>query len=277
MKKSEWFPGVYEQFMETALDTYEFQKCQRSDGSIYGTGGTCRKGTPIGDIMKEGDEESLRKKFKAGKVVGGGAYGDVSLTSDGNVIKKGQLGQDEIKIQQEMAKAGIAPDVKSHVWTAKAPNNGGARMGIVEMSLAKGKPYEELEGTLTDKQKAKAAEAYLKCQKTMHMKGIAHGDFHEQNFFFDTKTGKGTAIDFGLSERGNRAALAEAVTNNRLWGRGDWIQRTSSSKVAKWDANLDRVVGDMEKRGHLTPSGRLSNKMTEKQYQEYLERIYGGF
>jgi len=226
--------------------------------------------------MMKGDEDALRKKFDEGKSVGGGAYGDVSLTKDGTIIKKGQLGQDEIKVQQEMAKAGIAPDVKSHVWTAKEPKGNEARMGIVEMSLAKGKPYEEIQSTLTDKQKAKAAEAYLKCQKTMHMKGIAHGDFHEQNFFFDPKTGKGTAIDFGLSERGNRAALAEAVTNNRLWGRGDWIQRTSSPKVAKWDANLDKVVGDMEKRGHLTPSGRL-NKMSEREYKEYLERIYGGF
>jgi len=32
MKKSEWFPGVLEQFHES----YEFTQCKRADGSIYG-------------------------------------------------------------------------------------------------------------------------------------------------------------------------------------------------------------------------------------------------
>ena len=32
MKKSEWFPGVLEQFRES----YEFKQCKRADGSIYG-------------------------------------------------------------------------------------------------------------------------------------------------------------------------------------------------------------------------------------------------
>ena len=34
-------------FQEAALDKYDFQTCQRSDGSYYGTGGTCRKGSPV--------------------------------------------------------------------------------------------------------------------------------------------------------------------------------------------------------------------------------------
>ena len=33
-------------FESAALDKYDFQTCQRGDGSYYGTGGTCRKGTP---------------------------------------------------------------------------------------------------------------------------------------------------------------------------------------------------------------------------------------
>ena len=32
MKKSEWFPGVLEQFRES----YEFKQCKKADGSIYG-------------------------------------------------------------------------------------------------------------------------------------------------------------------------------------------------------------------------------------------------
>ena len=53
MKKSEWAEGVYEEFMES----YDFARCQRPDGSIYGTGGTCRKGTPVGEKVEEKKEK----------------------------------------------------------------------------------------------------------------------------------------------------------------------------------------------------------------------------
>ena len=36
----------YVAFMEAATEYYDFQTCQRSDGSSYGTGFQCRKGSP---------------------------------------------------------------------------------------------------------------------------------------------------------------------------------------------------------------------------------------
>ena len=67
MKKSEWAPGVLEQFHESALGTYDFQTCQRGDGSLYGTGGTCRKGTPVDPPSTEASKghEGANKKFMA--------------------------------------------------------------------------------------------------------------------------------------------------------------------------------------------------------------------
>ena len=46
--------GVYEEFMES----YDFARCQRPDGSIYGTGGTCRKGTPVGEEVKKEEKKT---------------------------------------------------------------------------------------------------------------------------------------------------------------------------------------------------------------------------
>jgi hypothetical protein len=49
-------------------DTRDFSTCQRPDGSYYGTGGTCRKGSPVsGGVPKK------EKKGKAGAGGGGGA------------------------------------------------------------------------------------------------------------------------------------------------------------------------------------------------------------
>jgi hypothetical protein len=54
VKKSEWFPGVLEQFHES----YDFQTCQRGDGSYYGTGGQCRLGTPAEKPETEGKKKA---------------------------------------------------------------------------------------------------------------------------------------------------------------------------------------------------------------------------
>ena len=48
-----------QKFSELALDKYDFARCQRADGSYYGTGGTCRKGSPVGE--NEGKKEKKPK------------------------------------------------------------------------------------------------------------------------------------------------------------------------------------------------------------------------
>ena len=63
MKSSEWDEGVLERFREQ----YDFARCQRPDGTYYGTGGTCRKGTPVG--AKETDKGVREEKAKIQKVI----------------------------------------------------------------------------------------------------------------------------------------------------------------------------------------------------------------
>lgn len=47
--------------MEVAIEHYDFRTCQRSDGSYYGTGGQCRKGTPAEKPKEEGGKKSAKK------------------------------------------------------------------------------------------------------------------------------------------------------------------------------------------------------------------------
>ena len=50
-----------EEHAENFMESYDFARCQRSDGSIYGTGGTCRKGTPVGDDVTSTKQEKKTK------------------------------------------------------------------------------------------------------------------------------------------------------------------------------------------------------------------------
>ena len=43
----------YGNFNEHAQDVWDFVRCQRADGSYYGTGGTCRKGDKVSAKQKE--------------------------------------------------------------------------------------------------------------------------------------------------------------------------------------------------------------------------------
>ena len=40
--------SAFENFSEDALEALDFARCQRPDGSFYGTSGVCRKGTETG-------------------------------------------------------------------------------------------------------------------------------------------------------------------------------------------------------------------------------------
>ena len=268
-----------QEFTDEALaEFYDFARCQRPDGTFYGTGGVCRKGTPVEAKEKKAPKkQSLRARFNEAGAIDGGEYGEVAITKYGTVIKKGRLGQNEINIQKELAEDGLAPKVLDSQWTARKPDNDSVpRMGIMEMELASGRPYESIQKDLSDKQKAKAADEYLRIQAAMHRKGIAHGDLHEQNFFYDPATGRGTAIDFGLSKRGRDEVMNEAIGNQGLFGRGDWVQRTSSTKAQAFNDRRRSVIADMEKKGQLGVTGRLKrDKLSKKDYEDYLDRLYG--
>lgn len=67
--------GKKNDFSET--DAYDFMRCQRPDGSIYGTGGTCRKGTPVGDDVKAEKKEEVKTKGAHDYPKGGTGGGEV--------------------------------------------------------------------------------------------------------------------------------------------------------------------------------------------------------
>ncbi len=58
---------AYQAFLDAAAEKYDFATCQRSDGSKYGTGGQCRKGTPT--TPGSDDKKTSSKKSGGGDAV----------------------------------------------------------------------------------------------------------------------------------------------------------------------------------------------------------------
>jgi len=86
------------EFESAALERYDFTTCQRSDGSYYGTGGQCRKGT----------EATLPKKESKGKKEGGRPPGEAAAQAENDARMKraeedGRRGV--VKVMKENAEA----------------------------------------------------------------------------------------------------------------------------------------------------------------------------
>ena len=110
MKSSEWAPGVLERFQEE----YDFARCQRQDGSYYGTSGTCRKGAPV-DAKKSVVTEKMKKVIEEGKPFAEGGFSELYMV-DGKVVKVQEDAylpdiQKEMDMQKMAADAGLAPKV----------------------------------------------------------------------------------------------------------------------------------------------------------------------
>lgn len=305
MKKAEWAPGVYENFMET----YDYARCQRPDGSYYGTGGTCRKGTPAGDKVEEKPKsnkakakemaatarkeaaaetgkESLRGRFNdSKKVLGEGSYGEVRETASGTVIKKGMIGPKEVEIQQKLSGVDGVPKIINVEYSSKPfKDRNGDRMGIIEMEKASGKSLMEqqfkLDHDLKGATATKIGDQYIKLRKEIHLRGVAHGDMHEGNLTWNGK--KLGVLDFGLSKTGSKEAFKEAMGTKgndiRAAGVLDGLNR-DGGKSGKAQTQFSKNLAKIEKKLGIENPWELNGKiakMSDKKAQSLLEELYDG-
>ena len=58
--------SAFEDFSESALEALDFARCQRPDGSFYGTSGQCRKGAPV-DPREKKEAKAKDKKAELKK------------------------------------------------------------------------------------------------------------------------------------------------------------------------------------------------------------------
>jgi tRNA A-37 threonylcarbamoyl transferase component Bud32 len=169
-------------------ETMDFARCQRPDGTYYGTAGKCRKGTEVGAKNDSG--------YDSWKSIAEGNYGKISVSPDGKRVVKtllehngvrGEFGEYEVELATKMGELGHSPKIHSHGDE------------FIEMDLAKGRPlwksYLKAEGEsrMNTEQATKAAAAI----RALHELGFAHGDLHSQQFMVNGNEVK--LVDYGLS------------------------------------------------------------------------------
>ncbi len=121
MKKSEWAPGVLEQFHDHSVGLYDYVTCVRADGSYYGNGGTkCIQGSP--SSPKKTDKQVKAERNETMKKVGALREGAKEKFANGD--NKGgmadlnqalQLSQNLPKTRSEMEKEKIVREENERI------------------------------------------------------------------------------------------------------------------------------------------------------------------
>jgi len=241
------------------------------------------------DLKKEWNDPNA-------KLIGDGAMGDVKLNADETIcIKEGKIGENEAYIIKKMEGSGVTPMLYKALITGKAktvkPSLGAhvkEAKGYLAMENAKGKTFASLvKGGIAGKELMQVSNEYFRCRMILHTSGVAHNDLHGANFFFDTKTGKGMAIDFGLAQDSHRAALIEALAtfNGRDFQAERMMRRLEyTNEITQLKDNIAKVHEEIKaKHGKYVRADIRSAEldwathgMSEEEAKSYVEKIYKG-
>ena len=188
-------------------EVYDFQLCQRPDGSHYGTGGTCRKGTPTTreDTMA-GMEKALGKKL-----------------SDGQKQKLASLSDGDLgRVATAVEKQGLTPEQGQQVSRAVeklkgeqagGKKEGGANLQDPEQAAAYSKFYSEKKD-LDYKQPYNTDSAVVKAT----LKQLKEEDPEGYSKTMSALGGKGSPTKEQLAEAGwkGRQERGEAVLKSLM-------------------------------------------------------------
>ena len=176
----------------------------------------------------------------------GGAFGDVAVTDD-HVIKKGQIGPEEMKalfamkdnpqfptlvngrfdgpfkhqssaynnpLDQSDKHRGQDGQEPNDYWNPDDQSEFDDRFptapGTYAMTRAQGEPAYNVMDDLDDEGKEKALRSFWKARAALHMKGFSHNDMHGGNIFVDDD-GNSSIIDLGLAQDDPLSALMEGL------------------------------------------------------------------
>jgi hypothetical protein len=228
-----------------------------------------------------GDSKSLAGRYENAKILGEGGFAQVRRTEDGTVIKKGELGVEEVAAQKKLEGVDGVPKIKG--------NEG----NLIEMELARGRAIMDTE-LLYDgpsKASAKAADELIRLNRDIHKRGVSHGDQHDGNFFYDSATGKGGLIDFGMARTSPVSALQEGLdlgsagdyksgsmlsdlAGPRSGGKG--ARPNAGPMLARFEENQQAVAKQIKADG-FDPAQPLDRQgISSSQAEKYISSLYDG-
>jgi len=144
------------------------------------------------------------------KLLGGGMYGTATKGANGDVVKRGILGENEGRLIEKLGEQDLGPRLISGELDGPGYQPG-TRVGRLAMSLVPGSPIDQRAGDEKVGNTGKTvSDAYWEARAKLHRMGVSHNDMHIKNVFVDDK-GVGRFVDLGMGNDYPKSALAEAM------------------------------------------------------------------
>ena len=196
----------------------------------------------IQPLLKD-PEYDMNQYDEDGDYLDEGAFGQTFVDNNGNVVKSGFLGPDELKALHAMKDNPSFPNLINakfetpftHKSTAYNNPDGEDRrisgesmywdpdeasdfdhkfpgaQGTYAMSMAKGQPIFNVFDDMDEEMQDKVMRNFWRSRGQLHKAGFSHNDMHGGNVFADPETGEVNIIDLGLAKEGKVSALMEAL------------------------------------------------------------------
>ena len=225
---------------------FDFTRCERPDGTFYGTSGKCRKGVETGPAP--------RKKTQ-GKFLAGGKEGKVYDIDRDRVLKIGVYEGEGAKahaiaaaegLAPKLMKAGVMKDGRGYQVMERIKTGDIEGLPHPGTKNAAGKEIEEL----NEKQLKREKLAYLATLK-LNQKGVSHEDLHGGNLKWDEVKDRPVIMDFDNAKINPKAARAEAagtlntvgirLENSGYYDEADRFYRLSAKLSKATDKTSDRL------------------------------------
>lgn len=167
---------------------------------------------PLKKVFGLKDDYDWEESAKTAKFAGKGAFGVVLFGKDGNVVKRGEIGQNEIGILKKVGDLGLGPSLIYGETGGKKGSFAGQDIffGRIAMTRAEGKKLGSFDSPDAKVGKSTVADLYWSARANLHRAGIAHNDSHAGNLMIGPK-GSVKFIDFGMAQDNAKAALSEAL------------------------------------------------------------------
>ena len=192
------------------------------------------------------------------KLLGNGMYGTATRGENGDVVKRGVIGENEAKIIEKLGEMDLGPSLVSGQLDGPGYQPG-THYGRLAMTLVPGSPVGDRAGDEQIGNTGKTvSDAYWEARAKLHRMGVSHNDMHIENVFIDDK-GTGRFVDLGMADDYPKSALAEAMgafverpgnargkVTSGGGGNGDWQARrykgTGGPEMVKAERSTDPKV-----------------------------------
>ena len=138
-----WMDIVFPKDEESNVDMseYDFARCQRPDGSYYGTAGQCRKGTPVSNAEEAQIQSALKelKSYKAGYQKTGGD----NLQDPGEAAKYALFYEKDKDLSYKASKE-TRPEVVKEVLARLKEEDQGQYTAVMKSLNSKGSPEKTM-------------------------------------------------------------------------------------------------------------------------------------